>query len=134
VTTVDINGGTADNVVIGGSTAAAGTFTTLNATGGGALTGTWSNLGTVTTIDINGGTIDGVVIGGASAGAGTFTTITATTSVTTPLVTNAGTLALSATGANVIALSTNGSEAARIDSSGNVGIGTSNPQEIVHRI
>jgi hypothetical protein len=120
VTTVDINGGTADNVVIGGSTAAAGTFTTLNATGGGALTGTWSNLGTVTTIDINGGTVDGVVIGGASAGAGTFTTITATTSVTTPLVTNAGTLALSATGANVIALSTNGSEAARIDSSGNV--------------
>jgi trimeric autotransporter adhesin len=42
-------------------------------------------------------------------------------------VTNAGTLALSATGANVIALSTNGSEAARIDSSGNVGIGTSAP-------
>jgi hypothetical protein len=123
VTTVDINGGTADNVVIGGSTAAAGTFTTLNATGGGALTGTWSNLGTVTTIDINGGTVDGVVIGGASAGAGTFTTITATTSVTTPLVTNAGTLALSATGANVIALSTNGSEAARIDSSGHMNVG-----------
>jgi hypothetical protein len=127
VTTVDINGGTIDGVVIGGTTSAAGTFSTLNATGGGALTGTWTDLGTVTTVDINGGTVDGVVIGGASAGAGTFTTITATTSATTPLVTNAGTLALSATGANVIALSTNGSERARIDSSGNVGIGDAAP-------
>ena len=33
LTTADINGGTADNVVIGGSTAAAGTFTTLSAVG-----------------------------------------------------------------------------------------------------
>lgn len=33
--------------VLGGVTPAAGTFTTLNATGGGALTGTWSDLGTV---------------------------------------------------------------------------------------
>ena len=32
--------------------------------GGGALTGTWTDLGTVTTIDINGGTVDGAVIGG----------------------------------------------------------------------
>jgi len=36
---------------------------TLTASGGGALTGTWSDLGTVTTVDINGGTIDGVTIG-----------------------------------------------------------------------
>lgn len=42
-------------------------------------------------------------------------------------VTNAGTLALSATGANVITASTNGSERLRIDSAGNVGIGTNNP-------
>ena len=50
-------------------------------------------------------------------------TIVATTSVTTPLVTNAGTLALSATGANIITLSTNGSERARITSGGNVLVG-----------
>lgn len=34
LTTADINGGTADNVVIGGTTAAAGTFTTVTATTG----------------------------------------------------------------------------------------------------
>jgi hypothetical protein len=55
-----------------------GTFTTLNASGGGSLTGTWSDLGTVTTMDLNGGTIDGVVIGGTTAAAGTFSTLNAT--------------------------------------------------------
>jgi len=79
--TIDINGGTIDGVTIGGTAAGAVTATTLNATGGGALTGTWTDLGTVTTIDINGGTIDGVTIGGAVAGTGTFTTVTATSGV-----------------------------------------------------
>jgi hypothetical protein len=81
LTTTDINGGTVDGAVIGGSSAAAGTFTSLNANGGGALTGTWTNLGSVTTIDINGGTIDGVTIGGASAGAITGTNITVNTAL-----------------------------------------------------
>jgi hypothetical protein len=81
LTTADINGGTVDGAVIGGSSAAAGTFTSLNANGGGALTGTWTNLGSVTTIDINGGTVDGAIIGGASAAAITGTVITANTSV-----------------------------------------------------
>ena len=74
VTTVDINGGSIDGTVIGGSSAAAGSFTTLNATGGGALTGTWSDLGTVTTVDINGGSIDGTVIGANTAAAVSVTT------------------------------------------------------------
>lgn len=39
----------------------------------------------------------------------------------------AGTLGLSATGSNVVTFSTNGSERARIDASGNFGIGTNNP-------
>jgi hypothetical protein len=51
----------------------------------------------------------------------------AAVSVTTPLVTNAGTLALSATGANIVTASTNGTERMRITSAGNVGIGTSSP-------
>lgn len=65
LTTADINGGTADNVTIGGSTPAAGTFSSL----------------TATTADINAGTADNVVIGGSVAVAGTFTTVTATTGV-----------------------------------------------------
>jgi hypothetical protein len=62
-----------------------------------------------------------------STGGSTFTTLSASTSVTTPLVTNAGTLALSATGANVVTASTNGAERLRITSAGSVGIGTSSP-------
>ena len=65
LTTADINGGSADNVVIGGSTAAAGTFTT----------------GTIATADINGGAIDGTIIGAAATAAGSFTTAQAVTLV-----------------------------------------------------
>jgi len=53
--------------------------------------------------------------------------VDSTTSVTTPLVTNAGTLALSATGSNIVTVSTNGSERARIDTSGNLLVGTTAP-------
>jgi hypothetical protein len=49
--------------------------------------------------------------------------------LTTPLVTNAGTLALSATGANVVTASTNGVERLRIASNGNVGIGIGSPAQ-----
>jgi hypothetical protein len=81
---VDINGGTIDGTVIGGVTPAAGTFTTLNATGGGALTGTWTDLGSVTTVDINGGTIDGTTVGAAAAASVRGTTVEATTSIGYP--------------------------------------------------
>jgi hypothetical protein len=47
------------------------------------------------------------------------------TAVTTPSVTNAGTLALSATGANVITAATNGVERMRVTSAGNVVAGGS---------
>jgi hypothetical protein len=47
--------------------------------------------------------------------------------LTTPLVTNAGTLALSATGANIVTASTNGVERLRVTSAGNVGIGVTSP-------
>lgn len=55
---------------------------TLTATGGGSLTGTWSDHGTITTVDINGGTLDGVVIGGAAAAAASFTTGTFSSTLT----------------------------------------------------
>jgi len=67
--TADINGGTVDATVVGATTPAAGTFTTLTA-----------NTSLVAaTADINAGTIDGAVIGGASAQAITGTLVTATT-------------------------------------------------------
>jgi hypothetical protein len=66
-------------------------------------------------------------IGSTTPSTGAFTTLSASTSVTTPSVTNAGTLALSATGANVLTAATNGAERLRIDSTGNVGIGTTSP-------
>ena len=100
LTTADINGGTADNVVIGGSTAAAGTFTTLNATtvdttnieatnlkakdgtSAGSIadsTGVVTLASSVlTTTDINGGTVDGATVGATTAAAGNFTTLGAT--------------------------------------------------------
>ena len=80
LTTTDINGGTADGVVIGGASAAAATFTNLTASGTITFTGaTVANGGAVTTVDINGGTIDGAIIGGASAAAITGTTVDGTT-------------------------------------------------------
>lgn len=73
--TADINGGTIDATVVGASTPAAGTFTSLTA-----------NTSLVAaTADINAGTIDGAVIGGSSAQAITGTTVTATTGFSGPL-------------------------------------------------
>lgn len=95
VTTIDINGGTADGLVIGGSSAAAGTFTNLTASGTIVFTGaTITNLGTVTTADINGGTLDGVIIGGSSAAAATVTNLTASGTIvfTGATITNLGTV------------------------------------------
>ena len=86
-TTADINAGTFDGIV-GGTTPAAGTFTTLSGTT--SITGTLAtaaqanitSLGTIaslvaTTADINAGTFDGIV-GGTTPAAGTFTTFTST--------------------------------------------------------
>lgn len=54
----------------------------ITTTGGGSLTGTWSDLGVVTTVDINGGTIDGATVGASSATTIIGTTIDATTDFT----------------------------------------------------
>ena len=100
---VDINGGTIDNAVIGGTTAAAGTFTTVNATtvdttnlevtnikakDGTASATIADSTGVMTvassvltTTDINGGTIDNTAVGSGTASSGAFTTLTATTPV-----------------------------------------------------
>ncbi len=67
LSTVDINAGNIDGTVIGASSAAAGSFTTVSTTG----------QGTFASVDINGGNIDGV-IGASTRGAGNFTTMDAT--------------------------------------------------------
>ena len=48
------------------------------------------------------------------------------------LTATGGTLGLISTGANIIAMSTNGSERLRVDSTGNVGIGTTSPTYKLH--
>ena len=78
LTTADINAGTVD-ATLGGTTPAAATVTTLTATGGGSLTGTWSDLGSVTTVDINGGTVDSTAIGSTTPSTAVFTSMGANT-------------------------------------------------------
>jgi hypothetical protein len=79
-TTIDLNGGALDNVVIGASTAAAGTFTNLTASGTVNFAGaTVTNLGTISAANLDGGTLDNIVIGGTSPAAATFTSVVATT-------------------------------------------------------
>ena len=69
--TVDINGGAIDGTIIGASTAAAGSFTTVSTSG----------QATLATVDINGGAIDGTIIGATTPAAITGTTVTATSFV-----------------------------------------------------
>jgi len=63
---VDINAGTIDGAIIGGTTPAAVTTSSLVAT----------------TADINAGTVDGTTIGAGSASTGAFTTVTTTGTLT----------------------------------------------------
>jgi len=103
----DINGGAIDGAIIGGSSAAAGTFTTLTASSLGGVMDT--NNHALTNVNIDSGAIDGAVIGGASAAAGTFTTLVGTTSITGTLTGNADTATALATARTIGGVSFNGS-------------------------
>jgi hypothetical protein len=81
---------------------------------GTPASGVVTNLTGTASINING------TVGATTPSTGAFTSLSASTSLTTPLVTNAGTVALSATGANIVTASTNGVERLRIDASGNI--------------
>lgn len=116
--------------------AAAGTGTSVGVNVGSgktlAVAGTLSLTGSLN----GGGTINNVAIGGTTAAAGAFTTLSAT-GVTTVQAGTAALPALTTTGdtntgiffpaADTIAFAEGGAEAMRINSSGNVGIGTASP-------
>jgi hypothetical protein len=73
INTAVISGGTADSLVIGGTTAAAGTFTSVtasSATVGGAAVVTLSATQTLTNKTISGGTVTGAAVTGLSTPSG----------------------------------------------------------------
>jgi hypothetical protein len=74
---VAITGGTVNGTAIGGTTAAAGAFTTLTASSTATLNTLASSGATLT-----GGTINGMAIGGTTAAAGAFTTVSASGNAT----------------------------------------------------
>jgi hypothetical protein len=112
VTTIDINGGTIDGTIVGGASAAAGTFTTLRATSLGvggvaanyAVTAYGASFGIVQVVN---------AATGSAAGDGSYFGVLNDTN-----------LRVWNLEAAAIQFGTNSAERARIDSSGNLLIGT----------
>jgi hypothetical protein len=127
LTTADINGGTADNVAIGSATPSTGAFTTVTATGN------ITSQGQVITNTINeqtatsGVTVDGVLLKDGGA------TFTADITIPDKIVHSGDTnTSIRFPAADTVTVETAGVERLRVDSSGNVGIGTSSPAQMLH--
>jgi hypothetical protein len=82
---VAITGGTINGTAIGGTTAAAGAFTTLTASSTATLNTLASSGATLT-----GGSINGMAIGGTTAAAGAFTTLSASSTATLNTLASSG--------------------------------------------
>jgi hypothetical protein len=142
--TIDINAGTIDGTVIGGSSAAAGTFTTFTSTGiddnatSTAITIDASQnvgIGTTSPATFNAAQCNNLVVGTGSGAEG-ITVYSGTTSQgglafadgTSASDQYRGLIQYDHNSNNML-FWTNTSERMRIDSSGNVGIGTASPVE-----
>ena len=124
-----LGGGTAlvalqvDNINLNGNT-----ISSTNTNGDISLTPNGTGEVNITKVDIDSGAIDGTTIGGSSAAAGTFTTVTASGDVTiADKIVHSGdtNTAIRFPAADTVTVETSGAERLRVDSSGNVLIGTS---------
>jgi hypothetical protein len=131
-----LSGGTAlvalqvDNINLNGNT-----ISSTNTNGDISLTPNGTGEVNITKVDIDSGAIDGTTIGGSSAAAGTFTTVTASGDVTiADKIVHSGdtNTAIRFPAADTVTVETSGAERMRVDSSGNLGVGTSSPGAKLH--
>jgi len=141
ITGIDINSGTIDGVTLGTNSAVTeaqidniningNAITSTDTNGNIALTPNGTGEVDISKVDIDGGTIDGTVIGGSTPAAISGTTITATgdVDIADKIVHTGDTnTAIRFPAADTVTVETAGAERVRVDSSGNVGIGTSSP-------
>ena len=88
ITNTTVTGGKIDNIIIGGTTPAAGSFTTLNASKTSTLTNvditgdlTVTGVSKLPSVDIDGGAINNTFIGQSIPREGVFTTLTSNTNL-----------------------------------------------------